>query len=355
MVRITACFARHEDQAGTSVPGGIVDFDWPAPDATPKIAAQQSEVEDPSFLAFSEATGTLYAVTENAREGQVFALRGGALSSQPTGGHAAVHLALDRSERFLAVANYRARPIGDDLSLSVFALKEDGSPGTRTASARHHGSGPDKARQERPHTHAVAFSPDNRLLVAVDLGTDGLWSYRFDPVAGKITLLGAFRLPEGTGPRHLAFHPTLPVLYVTGELNSTLLSVRYDPDKGPVALLHAAHATAARNVRRNFPSGVAIAPFGHHVLIANRGADTIASFWIDPVTGIARMKEEVNCGGAFPRALRFDPAGRFLAVANQKSGDLSLFGWDVADGRLSPAPLQQIGLAAPLDVIFTGA
>lgn len=34
------------------------------------------------------------------------------------------------------------------------------------------GSGPDKERQSQPHLHCVLFTPDSRLLLANDLGTD---------------------------------------------------------------------------------------------------------------------------------------------------------------------------------------
>ena len=111
-------------------------------------------------------------------------------------------------------------------------------------------------------------------------------------------------------------------------------------------------ATARKIEGRNYPSGIAISPDGHYAMLANRGADTIATFWIDPETGLARLRDEVDCGGTFPRAIRLDAAGAVLAVANQRSGNVTLFACDFASGRLTPMPNGKVDLPAAMDMIF---
>ena len=103
---------------------------------------------------------------------------------------------------------------------------------------------------------------------------------------------------------------------------------------------------------RNYPSGLTISPDGHYLMLANRGADTIATFWIDPETGMARLRDEVPCGGTFPRAIRLDRSGRTLAVANQRSGNVVLFERDFGTGRLARPPNGEVALPAAMDVIF---
>jgi 6-phosphogluconolactonase len=196
------------------------------------------------------------------------------------------------------------------------------------------------------------FSPDNRLLAAVDLGTDGIWLYRFDESTGAIELLREAKLPPGSGPRHCVFHPSRPFLYVCGELDSNLMTLGYDASSGDVGLLDTDAATAVAHAGRNYPSGMAISPDGHYLMLGNRGADTIATFWIDPDSGHARLRDEVPCGGSFPRAIRLDQAGGVLAVANQKSGNVVLFDRDFASGRLAPMPHGVVELPAAMDVIF---
>jgi 6-phosphogluconolactonase (cycloisomerase 2 family) len=196
------------------------------------------------------------------------------------------------------------------------------------------------------------FSPDNCLLAAIDLGTDGLWLYHFDAASGAIRLAREVKLPPGCGPRHGVFHPSLPFVYVCGELDSTLFTLRYDAAAGSADLVGTEAATGAPHEDRNYPSGIAISPDGRFLMLANRGADTIATFSIDPETGLARLRDEVPCGGRFPRAIRLDRAGLVLAVANQKSGNVVLFDRDAGSGRLTAMPQGEIELPAAMDVVF---
>jgi 6-phosphogluconolactonase len=219
-------------------------------------------------------------------------------------------------------------------------------------SANHTGHGADPERQSRPHCHCVAISPDNRTLAAVDLGTDSVYFYSFDAAIGAITLATQLKLPPGSGPRHAAFHPSKPLLYVTGELDSTLMTVSIDTVSMEAHLVESIDATGRDVKARNYPSGIALSPDGHYLLIANRGADTIAVFWIDPETGFPHLRNEVTCGGRFPRAIRFDTSARYLAVGNQKSDDVSIFGWDFSTGRLTDKPIVKIDIPLPLDAEF---
>lgn len=352
-MRFVAVSGRGKDSGGKPVPAASTWYDWNDRDRPPVKLASADVPRSPSFSAFASGRNLLFTTSEDEGEGRI-SLNDGSPepSSRLTGGQGAVHAAIDGGNRFVAVANYRAEALAEDLSVAVFPFDDNGRIGERIASARHEGSGPDKSRQASPHTHCVMFSPDNRLLAAVDLGADGLWLYRFDPATGAIERAGEVKLPPGCGPRHCVFHPSRPFLYVCGELDSTLLSLRYDPAAGTADIIDSDPATGVEHEGRNYPSGLAISPDGHYLMLANRGADTIATFWIDPETGMARLRDEVPCGGAFPRAIRLDRSGRTLAVANQRSGNVVLFERDFGTGRLKRMPDGDVELPAALDVIF---
>lgn len=348
--------AKGKDQFGNHVPAVTRLYDWPDPSHAPQLIAETEEAPSPSFLAFSKSSSTLFVTSEMDGEGQVsaFARDGQRLvfkGSRSTGGNAAVHAALDQSGRWLAVANYRAEKAGDDTAIAIFPISADGDIGPRAVGLPQEGSGPDQSRQEGPHTHCVMFSPDNRLLAAVDLGTDGLWLYHFDQATGATRLAREVKLPAGSGPRHCVFHPSGPFIYVCGELDSTLMTLRYDSAAGTAELIDAAAATGAPHSGRNYPSGLAISLEGHYLMQANRGPDTIANFWIDPETGMAHLREEVFCDGEFPRAIRLDGSGQLMAVANQKSGKVTFFERDFASGSLFILPAS-IDLPSAMDVIF---
>ena len=347
------CSGAGSDGDGNSAAAANAWYRWQDRTRPPVRIAVSASVPSPSFSAFAASRKLLFTTSEDAVECRIsLNVAGLAPSSRPTRGQGAVHASIDRSNRFIAVANYRAQALAGDLSIALFPIDENGRLGEMVASARHRGSGPDKARQLSPHTHCVMFSPDNRLLAATDLGTDGLWLYHFDQGTGAIELAREVKLPPGCGPRHLVFHPSQPILYVCGELDSTLLSLRYDPARGTADIIDRDQATATAHAGRNYPSGIAISPDGHYLMLANRGADTVATFWIDPATGMARLRDEISCGGEFPRAIRLDATGRTLAVANQWTGNVVLFERDFSSGRLTRMSHGEVELPAVMDVIF---
>jgi 6-phosphogluconolactonase len=351
-MRFATAAGQGKDGQGRATEAGTAIYSWTDRSRPPQLESSSTTVPSPSFNALS-ANGLLFTTSENGDEGRIsLNAAGAAANSRLTGGQGAVHAAIDATSRFVAVANYRGGKLGEDLAVAIFPFDDTGNLGLRTGSARHEGSGPDASRQSSPHTHCVMFSPDNRLLVAVDLGTDGVWFYRFDPDKGAITLLNEVKLPAGSGPRHCVFHPSMPYLYVCGELNSTLMTLRYDVADGTAELVDIDPATSVTHAGRNFPSGIAISTEGHFVMLANRGPDTIAVFWIDPVSGMARLRDETPCGGTFPRSIRLDPTGRVLAVANQRSGNVAFFERDFATGALSPMANGNIELPSAMDVIF---
>jgi 6-phosphogluconolactonase len=67
-------------------------------------------------------------------------------------------------------------------------------------------------RQEAAHAHQVLLDTTEAWALVCDLGTDTVYVYAFDSDRGSLT--GAsnasrhLRLPEGSGPRHLSFHPS---------------------------------------------------------------------------------------------------------------------------------------------------
>ena len=189
-----------------------------------------AETTDPSFVAVHPDGKHLYAVNE---VGDYNGEKSGAISSfeidRKTGklkflnqvsthGAGPCFVSLDKTNRFVLVANY------DGGSVSTFQIEPDGSLSTARGMVQHSGSGTDKERQEGPHAHWIATSPDNRFALVADLGLDDVLVYKFDDVQGKLTPNSPpyAQVKAGSGPRHLAFHPNNRFLYANNELNSTV-------------------------------------------------------------------------------------------------------------------------------------
>ena len=304
-------------------------------------------IDNPTFLAVAPDGKSLSATSEVGgwNEGTISAYAvdplSGALTyldKQPTRGDVTAHLSHDATGRFAAIANYSVLPVTEkpNRAIAVFPRDTDGALGAPVAEMTHVGTGADPERQERPHPHCVRFSPDNRFLVVADLGIDQLVIYRFDATTGALSLHGAAHLPPGAGPRHVAFHPTLPFAYVASELDSTVASFAYDAAAGSLALVAVASTLPDGLAAPNYPSGIKVAASGKHLFVGNRGHDSIGCFAIDPATGIASFTGTVPCGGKWPRDIEFDPTGTLLAVANQNSDSIDFFRYDAASGVLTP-------------------
>ncbi|GAA3754026.1 6-phosphogluconolactonase (cycloisomerase 2 family) [Spinactinospora alkalitolerans] len=290
------------------------------------VAARTS---GPSFLAAHPGGRRVYAVNERA-EGGVTGFAATAegvleeLGAAATGGASPCHLIAHPGGRHVIAANYA------DGGVSVHPIGPGGAPGERSRLIGHSGGGPDAERQEGPHAHSVGVAPGGRHLLVADLGTDELRCIPFDPRAadpvGEPSI--AARLTPGTGPRHLAVHPSGHV-HVAGELDSRVHVLRWDAASSTAEPVDEAEATGVTGVD-NFPAEVALSAGGDRLYVSNRGADTIATFEVSADGAKLRHLADTSTGGAWPR--HFARVADLLVVANQNSGTLTALRIDPATG-----------------------
>ncbi len=170
-------------------------------------------VKDPSFLALAPSRRYLYAVNEveefaGKKSGALSAFavdqRTGALrllNQQPSLGGAPCYVVVDRTGRFVLVANYAGG------NVAVLPVHSDGSLAAATDVKQDLGSSINTERQERPHAHCIVLDPSNRFAYACDLGTDKIMIFRFDVRRGKLipNTTPWVQVKPGAGPRHLTF------------------------------------------------------------------------------------------------------------------------------------------------------
>ncbi|UQW99946.1 lactonase family protein [Streptomyces sp. RerS4] len=287
---------------------------------------------DPSYLALDRSSGVLYAVSESD-EGAVGAFRttAGGLAALgpavPVAGSGPTHIALAGSR--LLTANYTSG------SVSSLPLDAEGTPRGPATVLAHTGAGPDAARQEGPHAHQVVPDPTGRWVLSVDLGTDSVRVCALDPADGALRVRAEVALRAGTGPRHLAFHPSGAVVYVLHELEPQLTVCRWNANAGllePLREVPLAPEGAPDGVRA-YPSAVVAAPDGRFLWVAVRGTDTLATFSLTADPTLPRLTDTTSSGGSWPRDLAVDPSGRRLYAANERSGEVVWFDVDPESGR----------------------
>lgn len=313
---------------------------------------------NPSYVALHPNGRTAYAVNEVSEfEGQesggVSAFRvdrqAGRLTlinQQASQGKAPCYVSLDRSGRFVLVANYGGG------SVATLPVRRDGGLDVARSVIQHEGSGPNPTRQTAPHAHCVLPDHENRHVLVVDLGIDAVVTYQLDARTGKLTPVATgAALKPGAGPRHLVFHPTLPFAYVANELDSTVTAFRYDRQHGALEEVQTKAASPGGTAPSNYPADLHIAGSGRHLYLSNRGDDTIAVFAIDEATGQLTPVQQIACGGQWPRNFALDPTGRFLLVANQRSDSIVAFRVDLESGRLTPTQYR-VELPVPVCIRF---
>jgi 6-phosphogluconolactonase len=266
------------------------------------------------------------------------------------GWRADCHVAVDPTAHCALAASYT------DGCVASAPLSADGTIGEVTSLIRHHGSGPNPARQAGPHAHQVVIDPADQHVLVCDLGLDRIMSYRFDPAAGTLATNDPpyTKVGPGTGPRHLAFHPNGRIAYVVSELANTVTACAYDGAGGTLSPVQIVSTLPPGYEGTNTAAEVAVHPSGKFLYASNRGHNSVELFRIDPASGLLSPVQDEPTQGRTPRFIAIDPTGRFLFVANQDSDNVVIFRINGDDGRLTPTGVQ-IKASLPVCVAFVRA
>ncbi|MEU6478787.1 lactonase family protein [Streptomyces sp. NPDC047017] len=274
-------------------------------------------VADPSYPAVHPDGRTLYAVDERAN-GAVTAVR-------PAGGAGPCHLSVHPGGRRLLSANHTSG------SVAVHPVDGSGALGERTDLVTH-SSPPPGPGQRGPHAHQIVTSPDGGHVLAVDLGTDTVYTYRLDVRAGKLTEVSRARTRPGAGPRHLTFHPGGRYACLANEVDDTVAVCAYDPATG--RLTAGDPQPSGSDAGTNCPAQFLVTADGRFAFLANRGHNSLARYAVGADGSRLALLGTMPAQGDFPRQIAFSPDGALLFAANQRSGTVSVFHVGRADGTL---------------------
>ncbi len=240
---------------------------------------------------------------------------GGYLKHDPvTFEHGYSYLSLDRSNRFLLGAYYF------DGQVDVYSLDADGRPGKRVAALD----------EGRKNAHCVLPSPDNRFVyIPYVKETNGLFQYRFDAQSGSLTALKPknSQPPDGTGPRHMAYHPALPIAYFSNEQHLGV-SVYERQDSGQLKLRQGCNAVPDNEPKDGVSSSdILVTPDGRFVFAGIRGHQRDFD-WISRY----RVKENgelellgLTPADKIPWGLTLSPDSRYLLATAFQGATLTAF------------------------------
>jgi 6-phosphogluconolactonase len=239
--------------------------------------------------------------------------------------HRAIHFTIDGAGKFALVACNKPRTI------TVYHLEPNGRIGALMPQ--------DPPADGGFFVHQVRVFRDGRTVVAPALGwhkTDTAPEHlgqitTFAFANGQLTRLSNIVPGPGLGPRHVDFHPTLPLVYVAVERGNRLNVYPLEDGKLPPTPRHSLSTLREPgNVRAGQHAGAIHShPNGRFVYVTNRndaisadgifpgGENNIAVFALDPKTGAPTLIQHEDTHGFEPRTFAITPD--LIVVANQKA------------------------------------
>ena len=324
-----------------------------------------TEVLNPAVLIPHSNAKRLYAIVETIKStGMVVQYDisdDQALTEQGTyyaSGKSTCYLALSPQKDAAIVINYW------DAIIDVCEVDEDGNLGETIQSFKQLHRKPGQWRQVEyredhwtnrqvgPHAHCAHFWGD--WVFIPDLGENAVFQYSYDPETKKLTHDTIIPFETGSGPRHMAMHPTMDICYVSNELFNTVCVAKLDdsePEKSKERLVPIQYVSTLENRDQvSYVSEIKLSPDARFLYVSNRGDNSLAIFKVLADGQLERI-DIVPTGGKFPRHFAITPCGKAVVVANQDSSNLTLFSRDIETGKIA-ATGQTFDLPAPNYIRF---
>ncbi len=251
----------------------------------------------------------------------------------------------------------------------------------------------DDGTSRKSRCHCVKLYDKYAFVMNIEL--DKVFCYCLD--REEIQEVSHLSFPLGVGPRHALINKEKSIMYVITEYSSELFTKDIS---NPMNMKIVDTLSILPWSFRGCSTGstLAISADKKHLYAANRGADTIAHFFLDkygfPVpandfirkgfnrsvldSGIVpdkitqpscayfhsgeqpkkafeialfREAEQTACTGITPRHIALLDGDKYLAVALQNSDKVVFFKRDAASGTLSPEPVQEVSFEVPTFVV----
>jgi len=302
------------------------------------------QTDNPSFLALHPGGDVLYSNNEvSSRQGandaslSAFAIAADGrltlINQQPSHGAAPCFVSVDPQGDHVFLANFMGG------NVVVYPIAPDGSLAACSDSVCH--LSPD-SDQPAAHAHSIRATPSGRYLLACDLGLDKLYIYQLDHRLGTLKPHAEYSAPRGSGPRHIAIHPSGRIVYLISQNAGTITSFAWDDQLGLLTELHTVATVPADFSADPAASEIQVHPGGQWLYASNRGHNSVVIFRIDPASGLLSLVGFQDSLGITPRNFTLTTTGDLLLVANQDSDQIVVFRVDAATGLLTERNRQAV-------------
>lgn len=318
-----------------------------------KLVNGLSGISNPSFLTISADNTYLYAVGEDEGETSTansvkLSLEDGYMTlqnSQLTHGGAPCNITLSPDGRSAITANYFGG------NITIFDITEDGRLG-EPETISFEGSSIDPERQTKPYLHCAAFTPDNRYLLANDLGTDMIHQFTVSTnTDGRMTIDKESQkdifVKAGAGPRHLCFSPNGEFIYLISELSGEVFTFSYN--NGEIRQIQCLKVDS-------FDAGgsadIHVSPDGKYVYASHRlKGDGLSIMKVESDGTLQKIGYQST--GIHPRNFAITPNGKYILVACRDTDAVEIYLRDQDTGILTDTG-KRIEMQKPVCVKFIG-
>ena len=235
-----------------------------------------------------------------------------------------------QSDYFVYVGNYKGKD-----GPGIYAGRFDAATGRLAAIS---------LAAETVNPSYLAIHPNRRFLYATNnyqgKGAGSVSAFAMDRHTGKLTFLNSVPT-RGMDPYFLSVDKTgkavVAVNYASGSV--VLLPIKEDGSLGEVSAFLERHGSSVNPTLQSgpHPHSVGISADNRFAIVADRGADQVAVYRLDPVQGSLTPNQPPYVTakpGAGPRHIDIHPNGKFVYVVNELNNSVTAYHYDTAKGVL---------------------
>jgi len=249
------------------------------------------EVDNSSYLALSHNKKVLYSIADEGivsfhieQDGSL-----SRLNSAKIKGMRGCHLYISKEDKYIFVSGYH------DAKLTMLSLKADGAVGSIFDAVYHRGIGSVVERNFTPHISHSTLTPEEKFVLACDLGIDQIKIYLLDKKERRLVLTDSIRCDLNSAPISCTFSQDGRFLYVLYEQKNAIDVFSYTYNEGSKAPTFEKIQTIASNYNNN-PSALIAGTcmsFSHdfsYLFSGNAGDNAVSMFRINKESGILENK-----------------------------------------------------------------
>lgn len=288
-------------------------------------------INNPSYLCISKDGKFLYSIADEGVAAFSIDENGDLtkINQQWIGGMRGCYVEVDSQRRCLFVGGYH------DGRVTMMRLNPDGSIGDIACGIFHQGVviSTSEHRLDHPKVTSVKLSPDEKYLLAADLGLNQIKVYRIDYKNGNLKLEDIIRCELDAGPRAMGFSADGKFLYVLTQLNNEMAVYTYeDVDDEPQFKMIQSLSVLDGDFPMAESSCFKLNKAENYILVTIDAANQVTFLKRNPEDGTLSYAWETPVSGDFPKSLVVLPGDKYYVTLNHDTNEIRSFLIDYEKG-----------------------